>query len=173
MGVTICSAFIHFKFCATTDIKCGWIYVTFKSINVIKVTLPSKMKLTSLIRHHRCRRYLSLIHATLRQCFRSWPEISGVHNRTILMDHLAYPDVHTGNIRRMRNYRLPDAQLQIAGCAMMRNYRSLDAQLQIARCVTIDRRMCYYRSPDVHISDWSSCRMCQRGRTEKIKILAT
>ena len=41
------------------------------------------------------------------------------------------PYAHTGNICRMRNYRSPDAQLQIAGCATtdhrMRNYRSPDA----------------------------------------------
>ena len=48
------------------------------------------------------------------------------------------PYAHTGNICRMRNYRSPDAQLQIAGCATtdhrMRNYRSPDAQLQITGC---------------------------------------
>ena len=64
--------------------------------------------------------------------------IAGNVRRAYPDDMDGSPDAHTGNICRMRNYRSPDAQLQIAGCATtdhrMRNYRSPDAQLQITGC---------------------------------------
>ena len=57
--------------------------------------------------------------------------IAGNVRRAYPDDMDGSPDAHTGNICRMRNYRSPDAQLQIAGCATtdhrMRNYRSPDA----------------------------------------------
>ena len=64
------------------------------------------------------------------------------------------PDAHTGNICRMRNYRSPDAQLQIAGCA------------------TTDHRMRNYRSPDAHSSGRKRCRKPHGGRREKRNISA-
>ena len=84
---------------------------------------------TSGLIHWFCR-YFSFFHTTplgLPAAFPALPEMSGVRIRTIWMD------------RRMRTQEI------FAGCATtdrrMRNYRSPDAQLQIAGCATTDHRM--------------------------------
>ena len=51
---------------------------------------------------------------------------------------------------RMRQYRSPDAPVQITGCAStdrrMRQYRSPDAPVQITGCASTDRRMRNFRA---------------------------
>ena len=128
------------------------------------------MKLTSYIR------FDSLILPILFFFSYDTPGASGSVSGIAGNVRRAYPDdmdgsldAHTGNICRMRNYRSPDAQLQIAGCATtdhrMRNYRSPDAQLQITGCATTDHRMRTLPSR-------KRCRKPHGGRTEKRKISA-
>ena len=106
-----------------------------KTIWKLKELLHSQMKLTSLIRCD------SLNPTLYFFCLYDNPGACGrvcghdVNLRRAYPDDMdgspRGPDAHTGNICRMRNYRSPDAQLQIAGCATtdhrMRNYRSPDA----------------------------------------------